>query len=124
MKKHLLIVAVIFCALISCSKETDNPANSPGGGNNNGGNNNTCSGTKSFANDVSPIIQTVCAVSGCHNTGSANGPGALTTYQQVSNAKTNIRSAVSSGLMPKNGSLTTDQKNAILCWIDQGANNN
>jgi hypothetical protein len=26
--------------------------------------------------------------------------------------------------MPKTGSLTTAQKNAIICWIDNGAANN
>jgi hypothetical protein len=126
MKKNILIVFTVLCTVISCSKGSDggNNNNTTNNNNNNNNNNTTCTGTKSFANDVSPIIQSVCAVSGCHNSSSTNGPGPLTTYQQISAAKTNIRSAVSSGLMPKNGTLSADQKNAIICWIDQGANNN
>ncbi len=79
---------------------------------------------KAFAADVNPIIQSTCAVSGCHAAGSFNGPGALTTYSEIFNARINIRSAVASGRMPQNGSLSTAQKNSIICWIDGGALNN
>lgn len=84
----------------------------------------TCTGTESFAVDVSPIIQSSCAISGCHGTGSNNGPGALTSYQQVFNNRAAIRSAVANGSMPKTGSLSPSQKSAILCWIDNGAASN
>jgi hypothetical protein len=47
-----------------------------------------------------------------------------TSYSEISSAKTSIRSAVASGRMPQTGSLSTSQKNAILCWIDSGAPNN
>jgi hypothetical protein len=84
-----------------------------------------CSTTKSYTSDVSPIIQSSCATnSGCHASGSTNGPGALTTYAQVYNARAAIRTAVANGSMPQNGSLSNTQKNAIICWIDNGAANN
>ena len=85
-----------------------------------------CSGpAKSFATDVSPVFQTSCAISsGCHATGSGNGPGPLLTYSQIFNARLDIRSAVASGHMPLNATLTASEKNAILCWIDNGAPNN
>jgi len=85
-----------------------------------------CSGTaKSYATDVSPIIQSYCATnSGCHASGSNNGPGALTTYAQVYSARSDIRTAVANGSMPQSGSLTDAQKNAIICWIDSGASDN
>ena len=85
-----------------------------------------CSGSaKSFANDVSPVFQTSCAInSSCHATGSGNGPGTLLNYSQILNARADIRSAVASGHMPLNATLTASQKNAILCWIDNGAPNN
>ena len=87
--------------------------------------NNNCSTPKSYATDVTPIIQSSCAINaGCHAIGSTNGPGPLTSYAEVFNAKTLIRTAVASGTMPKNSSLSTDQKNAIICWIDSGAPNN
>ena len=79
---------------------------------------------KAFNADVSPIIQASCAITGCHEAGSINGPGPLTNYSQVFNARTTIQSAVSSGSMPKTGSISTSQKNSILCWIQSGAPNN
>ncbi len=122
MKKALKLIVFSTLSLfivIGCSKE------SGGGG---GGGNTTvnCSTVtnKAFATDVSPIIQTVCAAAGCHAAGSANGPGALTNYTQVFNARTLIRSAVSSGAMPQGSTLSSTQKNSIICWIDSGAPNN
>lgn len=84
-----------------------------------------CTTAKSWSTDVSPVIQASCATnSGCHATGSMEGPGALTTYQQVYNNRGSIRNAVVNGTMPKGSSLTAAQKNAIICWIDNGAANN
>jgi hypothetical protein len=73
---------------------------------------------------VNPIIQSSCAIATCHDASSGNGPGALTNYTQVFNARTTIQSAVSAGTMPKTGSISTSQKNSILCWIQSGAPNN
>ncbi|HWJ26245.1 MAG TPA: hypothetical protein VNS32_06860 [Flavisolibacter sp.] len=119
MKKLLLITVLLLAVFISCTKSTESKSNS-----NTGNSNNVCTGTQSFATDVNPIIQSVCANSGCHDAASSNGPGPLTNYQQVFNARTAIRSAVASGVMPKNTTLSSSQKNAILCWIDNGAGNN
>ena len=111
----LLITCSIF-VLISCSKNND------GGGNTQiDCTNNT---SKSFAANVSPIIQSNCAISNCHAAGSTNGPGALTNYNQISAASFSIRAAVVSGSMPKNSSITSAQKASIVCWIDAGALNN
>lgn len=117
MKKLSLITVLILIIIISCTKNS-------GTANDNSNHNITCTGTKSFATDVSPITQNICASSGCHDASSSNGPGPLTTYQQVFAARTAIRAAVASGTMPKNSSLSASQKNAILCWIDNGATNN
>jgi hypothetical protein len=107
-----LFTGLLCCVIvIGCTKDKENT-------------NTDCTGTKSWANDVSPVIQSSCALPSCHANGYANGPGPLTTYQQVFNARTSIRQAVSNGTMPKNSSLTAAQKNAILCWIDSGAPQN
>jgi len=116
MKKNLLAMVFALAVLVSCSK-SDDSSNPPASDTN-------CTGTKSFSADVNPIFQTICSNAGCHNAGSTNGPGALTTYQQIFNARTIIHSAVSSGTMPKNTTLTATQKNAIICWINSGAPNN
>ena len=79
---------------------------------------------KAFAADVNPIIQSSCAITGCHDAGSGNGVGQLTTYNDIFNHRTEIQSAVSAGRMPKTGSISTSQKNSILCWIQSGAPNN
>ena len=114
MKKALIIITILFI-VIACSKTaTDNPGTMD------------CSGTaKSFANEVNPIIQSSCATnSGCHGAGSNNGPGELLRHAQIFSARSAVRAAVISGLMPKNGSLSTVQKNSIICWIDNGASDN
>ncbi|THU37194.1 cytochrome c [Niastella caeni] len=83
-----------------------------------------CNGAHtSFSADVFPIIQANCANS-CHGTGSTNGPGPLTTYEQIKNAAQRIKPAVVSRYMPKVGSLTTSQIKSISCWVDAGAPNN
>ena len=79
---------------------------------------------KSFATNVNPLIQTFCNQASCHNPGSINGPGPLTNYNQVFNARSTIRSVVQSGFMPQNTTLTAAQKNTIICWIDNGAPDN
>ena len=85
----------------------------------------SCDGVNaSFAVNVFPIIQTNCAVTDCHAAGSTNGPGPLTTYAQIKNFGVEIKSAVVSRFMPKEGSLTTSQIKTISCWVDAGAPNN
>jgi len=117
MKKIYLLFSglCLLFLIISCSKSSSNTPPST----------ITCDGTvKTFITDVNPIIQTFCNQPNCHTNGSANGPGPLTNYTQVFNARSAIRSAVASGLMPQNATLTLAQKTAIVCWIDSGAPNN
>ena len=124
MIKMFAIIMVVSCLIISCSKRG---AISNGESNVNGGGITTASCTsvpKLFATDVNPIIQSFCNVSGCHNSGSTNGPGPLTNYNQVFTARISIRAAIASGAMPQNATLSVAQKNSILCWIDSGADNN
>ena len=85
-----------------------------------------CGGTqKSFATDIKPIVESSCSMdSDCHGSGSTSGPGELLTYAQIFNARNNIHSAVASGVMPKDATLSATDKNAILCWIENGAANN
>jgi hypothetical protein len=85
----------------------------------------TCDGVNtSFAVNVFPIIQTNCAITDCHAAGSTNGPGPLTSYTQIKNAAIEIKSAVVSRFMPKDGNLTIGQIKTISCWVDAGAPNN
>lgn len=112
------VIMVSVLVAVSCSKDS--------GGGGGGGNPLNCSTVtnKAFAADVNPIVQSVCAAVGCHAAGSTNGPGPLTTYTEVFNARAQIRPAIASGVMPQGTTLSTSQKNSILCWIDSGAPNN
>ncbi|GAC1426264.1 MAG: hypothetical protein NVSMB67_28930 [Flavisolibacter sp.] len=111
---------VICLTLLSCSKNSSSNGTTPvpptGF---------DCSTVPSkFTADVFPIINGTCGVNGCHNAGSANGPGPLTNYAQISGDAANIRSAVVSKRMPKNATLTDVDIHKIMCWVDAGALNN
>lgn len=125
MKKGILVILASFFLIASCSKggSDDGGGGGTGGG---GGSSVNCTGVaSSFAANVSPIIQTSCAIDAtCHGAGSANGPGPLLNYTQISSAAVTIKNAVASGTMPKTGTLTTAQKNTIICWVNNGALNN
>jgi hypothetical protein len=110
--KRLSVIIAVFAFLYACKKHKDDPVD--------------CSGpAKSFAADVSPVIQASCANSaGCHEAGSNNGPGPLLNYTQVFNDRSEIREVVASRHMPLNGRLADWERNAIVCWIDSGAPNN
>jgi hypothetical protein len=75
----------------------------------------------SLADDVKPIINSNCAISGCHN--GTHSPNLTSSTAIISNAS-RIKSLTQSGAMPKNGSLTSQEKNLIACWVDDGAPNN
>ena len=112
---NLSVFISVFILAISCSKD--------GGGGSSSLDCNTVT-NKAYAADVSPIIQTRCAIAGCHAAGSTNSGGPFTNHTEVFNKRSNIRTAVSSGAMPQGSSLATAQKNSIICWIDSGAPNN
>ena len=112
-----MLVIVVFL-LVACTKRHEATLGTVSPGNGSGP-------ATSLAVDVDPIVQSSCAASsGCHGSGSSAGPGPLLTYTQVFNARSSIRSAVSSGRMPPNGGLSVTQKNSIIFWIDSGAPNN
>ena len=112
--KRALVVVTLVCLVQACKK------------NNDGGSSIDCGGTtKSFAANIKPIVQASCAFdSDCHGSGSPSGPGPLLTYTEIFNARSVIRSAVISRDMPKGATLTSAERNSIVCWIDNGAPNN
>ena len=128
MKKGILGILTSLLLIVSCSKSGDDGGGGggTGGGGGGGGGTVNCTGVaSSFAANVSTIIQTSCAIDAtCHGAGSANGPGPLLNYTQISSAAVTIKNAVASGTMPKTGTLTTAQKNTIICWVNNGALNN
>ena len=124
--RYIMVMAIIMTTIIACSKSTETDASgntvppppSPPA--------TSCASVPAkFSTDVSEIIQSSCAfTSGCHGNGSRNGPGALTTFNQIKNAAAIIKSEVVSKRMPLGGSLTNSQIQSISCWVDNGALNN
>lgn len=109
-KASVIFILLIFSGLaISCSK--------------NGGNSSisTCDPNTSFANTVKPILDKSCNMKGCHDDIVIT---ALNNFQTVHDGANQIKVSIQSGRMPKSGTLTAAEKNAIYCWVDNGAKNN
>jgi uncharacterized membrane protein len=84
-----------------------------------------CSGTvPSFSTQVNPLVQSRCALGGCHATGATNTGGALTNFTQISSKALSVKTTVLNGSMPKGSTLTSAEKKLISCWVDNGALNN
>ncbi|NND33913.1 MAG: hypothetical protein HKN76_15095 [Saprospiraceae bacterium] len=73
----------------------------------------------SFKESVRPIILKSCAISGCHD-----GVGNV-DYRVFSNFNpADMKARTQSRNMPKEGTLTQEEIDAIACWVDDGALNN
>lgn len=83
-----------------------------------------CTSTPSYATEVAPLVQSRCAMSGCHSSGVTNTGGPLTTYAQIKAKAAAIKTTVLNGSMPKGSSFTAAQIKTISCWVDNGAPNN
>ncbi len=103
MKKVAFLLIFFTFLFYDCKKKVTTKAYEP-----------TCNGTKSYANDVKPLVQSYCV--NCHSS--------YSTYSGIKSAGSSVRSSIVNGSMPKNSSLSSDQKDAIVCWIDAGMPNN
>ena len=120
MKKELIFIATLISIIFfinSCSK---------GSGGSNPAPADPCLGLSfKFAADVQPIVNTTCAISSnCHAAGSTNRGGPLTDYNKNFVKRSDIKFQIEAGLMPQSGSISADQKNKLICWINSGAPNN
>ncbi len=77
----------------------------------------------SFTNDIESILETNCALSGCH--GSGTGTRDWTNFSNVQSKAAQIKTRTGNKTMPIGGlTLTQQQIDLIACWVDDGANNN
>jgi hypothetical protein len=87
-----------------------------------------CPVAVSYATQVAAIVNTKCAISGCHNgdNGQDKNWTVFSTFQQnAQDVKDRInRLPGTPGRMPAVGTLTSEQIQTITCWVDQGALNN
>jgi hypothetical protein len=107
---YILTITFIM-VVVACSKNsaTDTPVAA------------TCDPNTSFSKTILPLFNSTCNTSGCHD-----GPNAaaLNNFQVVHDNASQIRASISTGRMPKGKALAITDKNAIFCWIDNGAKNN
>ena len=76
----------------------------------------------SLVNDIMPIIQADCAISGgCHN--GSQRPDLRTKEAVLQNAR-DIKAETQAGSMPKNRTLSEAEIALIACWVDDGAKDN
>ncbi|EMR01898.1 SprB repeat-containing protein [Cesiribacter andamanensis] len=82
------------------------------------------SGT-SYEAEVRTIIQSNCAISGCHASGTPQPD--FTNLSTIQARAADIKTRTQNGSMPPPGSgvsLSQDQVAAIACWVDDGALDN
>jgi uncharacterized membrane protein len=76
----------------------------------------------SFSNDISPIISTNCAISGCHK--GTSGLPDFSTLKNIQASASAIKTQTVSRSMPIGKTLTDDEISVIACWVNDGAPNN
>jgi len=87
-----------------------------------------CDHTVSYISEVRPITDTNCAITGCHN-GDNGAERNWTVFSNFQSHSADVRRriqlpATDGDHMPASGSITEDEIQTIVCWVDQGAKNN
>lgn len=114
-------VLLVFLGITACTKDNISPTTPT---------NADCSSLMaSYANDIQPIMNSSCAISGCHVAGFSNGD--FTNYSglktKVDNGTVKNRTIVQMNMPPANSTgptLTTAQLDLLNCWIEAGAPEN
>jgi hypothetical protein len=82
----------------------------------------------SYANEIRPIVLANCAIPGCHN-GDNGESRNWTEFQKFSDHAQEVKRRIqlpksNQDHMPRVGDITTTQIELIICWVEQGAQNN
>jgi hypothetical protein len=109
--QFFLITSSLSIIIFACSKSADTTTAVA----------TTCNPNTSFSQTVLPILNSTCNLSGCHD---PNNAAELNNFQVVHDNAAQIKASVVSGRMPKGKAFNTADKNALICWIDNGAKNN
>lgn len=120
MKKNLFIAAIVagIVTINACKKDAIDYAAQA-----------TCNGTvPTYTNEIAPILNTNCALSGCHNASSAKEGINLSDYasasSQFKNNPDNLTSVHhGSGVKPMpdgRPQLAADLINKLDCWVKNG----
>lgn len=89
MYKIAVCIFIFMRVFSNCKKKTTTKADEP-----------TCNGTKSYASDVKPLVQSYCV--NCHSS--------YSSYAGIKTAGSLVRSSIVNGSMPKNSSLSRTGK--------------
>jgi hypothetical protein len=73
----------------------------------------------SWINDIKPIMDKDCAISGCHNGTSRSND--FRNYNSAKSFAATIKSKTQDRSMPFDGALTQNEINLIACWVNDGA---
>lgn len=117
MIKRLLVIPLV-CLMASCTSDSEEDLVAQV--------DDQCSTTVSFQGQISGIIDASCAIPGCHN-GDIGASRDWTVFSNVERSAQAIRSRTTARTMPPASSgitLSTNDINAIACWVEQGALNN
>lgn len=84
-----------------------------------------CGSPVMFADDIEQLIQTNCALAGCHAAGGVFPE--LSSYEKIKASASKIKQMTQTLQMPPPStgkSLTQEQIDHLACWVEQGAPNN
>lgn len=124
MKTNAIILFLSLLVLGACVWENeedldamvpDTPGNPDGGGDE-----LDCS-TITLSGDITPIIESSCAVPGCHG---ANRSPLMTSPDLIIAVADRILARTQAGTMPPSGPLPAADIEKIECWVNAGAPNN
>jgi len=111
------IIYSLGAFLISCAYENEEELF---------GNQNCAPNSVTFSGDIQPIIVANCALSGCHDGSNPSLPD-WTVFSNVQSKAQLIKFRTGNRTMPPSNAgvqLTSDEIDAISCWVDDGALNN
>ena len=119
--KYIIISAIILCiAVVACNKTSSNPDYAATA---------VCTGsTPTYTNNISNILNTSCATSGCHNDATRKAGISLQGYSNASSQfKNNSKNLASinhgSGVdpMPQGAPKLADSNiKKLECWVKNG----
>lgn len=107
-----ILLACLFSALSACEWENEETLFAE---------EKACAEEVLFSTHIGPLVQTNCAVSGCHIAGGVSPE--LSSYENVKAVAADVKRQTQSGNMPppsSNKSLSQEEIKQIACWLEQG----
>ncbi len=103
-----LVCCLVALLFIACTRDTVEPAD-------------PCDHVMTYDNGIREIVRNTCNFSGCHD--GSSGVGNYNTYQGMERVLQNNafrQEVVIAKTMPKSGTLTPEQFEALKCWSENG----